>query len=62
MWGNVGPASQLPGGGLAERYPLGNYALDQHFDAVSASLTGGVDVSRRAADDRLLPRHDALAS
>ncbi|HEU4705591.1 MAG TPA: hypothetical protein VFS64_00190 [Solirubrobacterales bacterium] len=40
----MGPASQL-GGGIASRYPLLNYSLDQHFDAVSASLTGGVDVS-----------------
>jgi hypothetical protein len=44
VWGNVGPAPQL-GGGIAGRYPLLNYSLDQHFDAVSASLTGGVDVS-----------------
>jgi hypothetical protein len=45
VWGNVGPASPLGSGGLYGRYPLGHYALDQHFDAVSASLTGGVDVS-----------------
>jgi hypothetical protein len=45
VWGNVGPAPQLGGGGIAGRYPLLNYSLDQHFDAVSASLTGGVDVS-----------------
>ena len=45
VWGNVGPASQLRAGGLADRYPLGHYSLDQHFEAVSASLTGGVDVS-----------------
>jgi hypothetical protein len=45
VFANVGPASQLPAGGLSDRYPLGNYALDQHFDAVEASLTGGVDVS-----------------
>ncbi|UJA21636.1 hypothetical protein HJD18_16365 [Thermoleophilia bacterium SCSIO 60948] len=44
VFGNVAPASQVPDG-LAERYPLGNYALDEHFDAVEASLTGGVDVS-----------------
>ena len=42
---NVGPASQLQGGALADRYSLGNYALDHHFSAVSASLLGGVDVS-----------------
>ncbi|HSS43043.1 MAG TPA: hypothetical protein VLK37_10920 [Solirubrobacterales bacterium] len=45
VWGNVGPAPQLGGGGVAGRYPLLNYSLDQHFEAVSASLTGGVDVS-----------------
>jgi hypothetical protein len=45
IWGNVGPAPQLGSGGLFGRYPLSNYTLDQHFDAVSASLTGGVDVS-----------------
>ncbi|HEX3325045.1 MAG TPA: hypothetical protein VHR65_07965 [Solirubrobacterales bacterium] len=45
VWGNVGPAPQLGGDGIAGRYPLLNYSLDQHFDFVSASLTGGVDVS-----------------
>ena len=45
VWGNVGPAPQLGGEGIVGRYPLLNYSLDQHFDAVSASLTGGVDVS-----------------
>jgi hypothetical protein len=45
VWGNVGPAPQLGSNGLFGRYPLANYSLDQHFDAVSASLTGGVDVS-----------------
>jgi hypothetical protein len=45
VFGNVGPASQLPGGSLVDRYPLGHYYLDTHFDAVSASLTGGVHVS-----------------
>jgi hypothetical protein len=44
VWSNVGPSPQLSGEGLAGRYPLTNYSLDQHFDAVSASLTGGVDV------------------
>jgi hypothetical protein len=45
VWGNVGPAPQLGGGGIAGRYPLLNYSLDQHFDAVSVSLTSGPDVS-----------------
>lgn len=45
VWGNVGPASPLGSNGLFGRYPLTDYSLDQHFDFVSASLTGGVDVS-----------------
>jgi hypothetical protein len=45
VWGNVGPSPQLGGEGLAGRYPLTNYSLDQHFDAVSVSLTSGPDVS-----------------
>jgi TrbL/VirB6 plasmid conjugal transfer protein len=44
VWGNVGPSPQLGDGGIAGRYPLTNYSLDQHFDAVEASLTGGVKV------------------
>ncbi|MBS1887561.1 MAG: type IV secretion system protein [Actinobacteria bacterium] len=43
IWANVGPASPL--GGLAGRYPLGNYALDEHFTAISAGVFEGVDVS-----------------
>jgi len=45
IWGNVAPASPLGSGGLFGRYPLDHYALDQHFTAISASLTGGVDAS-----------------
>lgn len=45
LFGNVGPAPQISGGALSEQYPAGNYTLDQHFKAVEASLTGGVDVS-----------------
>ena len=45
VWSNVGPSPQVGGEGIAGRYPLTNYSLDQHFDAVQASLTGGVDVS-----------------
>lgn len=45
VWSNVAPASPVPGEGLQDRYPLGNYWLDTHFEAVEASLTGGVDVS-----------------
>jgi hypothetical protein len=45
VWGNVGPASQLAAGGIDGRYPLGNYALDEHFSAVSAGVLSGIDVS-----------------
>lgn len=45
VWGNVGPASPLGSNGLFGRWPLSHYMLDQHFDAISASLTGGVDAS-----------------
>ena len=42
---NIGPASPLGSAGSFGRYPLSHYSLDQHFSAISASLTGGVDVS-----------------
>ncbi|MDO8213909.1 type IV secretion system protein [Conexibacter sp. CPCC 206217] len=45
VWGNIGPASQLPAGALMDAYPLGNYALDHHFSAVEAGVFSGVDVS-----------------
>jgi hypothetical protein len=45
LWGNVAPPSPLGSGNLFGRYPVDHYTLDQHFDAVSVSLTGGVDVS-----------------
>jgi hypothetical protein len=45
IWGNVAPATPLGSAGLFGRYPLDHYALDQHFTAISASLTGGVDAS-----------------
>jgi hypothetical protein len=43
VWANVGPASSAAG--LASRWPLGNYALDEHFTAISAGVFSGVDVS-----------------
>ena len=43
LYGNVGPGGSVSG--LADRYPLTHYALDQHFSAVKASLTGGIDAS-----------------
>jgi hypothetical protein len=45
VWANVGPASPLGAVGLDGRYPLGNYALDEHFSAVTAGVLSGVDVS-----------------
>ncbi|HST37952.1 MAG TPA: hypothetical protein VLK58_00520 [Conexibacter sp.] len=45
VFGNVAPASQLPDGALTDRYPLGSYLLDHHFDAVKAGVLSGVDVS-----------------
>jgi hypothetical protein len=45
VWANVGPASPLGAAGLDGRYPLGNYALDEHFSAVTAGVFSGVDVS-----------------
>jgi hypothetical protein len=45
LWGNVAPAAPLGSNGLFGRYPLDHYTLDQHFSAISASLTGGVDAS-----------------
>jgi TrbL/VirB6 plasmid conjugal transfer protein len=44
IWGNVGPAPQLGSNGIFGRYPLSHYLLDIHFEAVEASLTGGVHV------------------
>lgn len=44
LWGNVAPATPLGSGGLFGRYPLDHFTLDEHFEAVEASLTGGVHV------------------
>lgn len=43
LYANVGPGGSVSG--LTDHYPLGNYALDQHFSAVKASITGGLDAS-----------------
>ncbi len=45
VYSNIGPAPQLPPGGLMGRYPLANYELDQYFPGISVGLTSGVDVS-----------------
>ena len=45
VYSNIGPAPQIPSGGIFGRYPLSNYELDQYFPAASVGLTSGVDVS-----------------
>jgi hypothetical protein len=45
VYGNIGPAPQLPAGGLVGRYPLERYSLDQYFPAISVGFTSGVDAS-----------------
>jgi hypothetical protein len=45
VYSNIGPAPQLPHGGLVERYPLANYQLDQYFPALSVGVFSGVDAS-----------------
>jgi hypothetical protein len=45
VYGNIGPAPQLPAGGLVGRYPLEHYSLDQYFPAISVGFTSGVDAS-----------------
>jgi hypothetical protein len=45
VYSNIGPAPQIPAGGLIDRYPLASYQLDQYFPAISVGLTSGVDVS-----------------
>ncbi len=45
VYGNIGPAPQVTGGGIFGRYPIANYQLDQYFPAISVGLTSGVDVS-----------------
>lgn len=45
VYSNIGPAPQLPSGGLVSRYPLANYQLDQYFPGISVGVFSGVDVS-----------------
>jgi hypothetical protein len=45
VYGNIGPAPQLPAGGWVGRYPLERYSLDQFFPAISVGFTSGVDAS-----------------
>jgi TrbL/VirB6 plasmid conjugal transfer protein len=44
VYSNIGPAPQLPAGGLVGRYPIANYQLDWYFSSISIGF-GGVDVS-----------------
>jgi hypothetical protein len=45
VFSNIAPASPLGGAARFLRYPLSRYGLDQHFTVISASITGGVNVS-----------------
>ncbi|HTC71646.1 MAG TPA: type IV secretion system protein [Solirubrobacteraceae bacterium] len=45
VFGNIGPAPQLPPGGWVGRYPVERYSLDQYFSAISVGFTSGVDTS-----------------
>ncbi len=45
VYSNIGPAPQLPPGGLMGRWPIANYELDQYFPAISVGFTSGVDAS-----------------
>lgn len=46
---NIAPASPLGSAAAFNRFPLSHYEIDQHFTAISASITGGLNV------DGLLP-------
>ncbi len=45
VYGNIGPAPQVAGGGIFGRYPITSYQLDQYFPAISVGVLSGVDVS-----------------
>ena len=45
VYSNIGPAPQIPAGGLFGRYPIGNYQLDQFFPAIKVGLFSGIDTS-----------------
>jgi hypothetical protein len=45
VFGNIGPAPQLPPGGWVGRYPVERYSLDQYFPAISVGFTSGIDTS-----------------
>jgi hypothetical protein len=45
VYANIGPAPQVPAGGIFGRYPMESYQLDQYFPAIKVGLFSGVDVS-----------------
>lgn len=45
VYSNIGPAPQVPSGGIFGRYPMANYQLDQYFDVIKVGLGYGVDAS-----------------
>ncbi len=45
VFGNIGPAPQLPPGGLGRTLPRRTYSLDEYFSAISVGFTSGVDAS-----------------
>jgi hypothetical protein len=45
VYGNIGPAPQIPAGGLFGRYPIGSYQLDQYFPAIKVGVFSGIDTS-----------------
>ncbi len=45
VYGNIGPAPQIPAGGLFGRYPIANYQLDQYFPAIKVGVFSGIDTS-----------------
>jgi hypothetical protein len=45
VYSNIGPASQIPSGGLVGRYPITSFQLDQYFPAIQVGVFSGVDTS-----------------
>ncbi len=45
VYGNIGPASPIPSGGLVGRYPITDFQLDQYFTALQVGVFSGVDTS-----------------
>ncbi|MHB1567604.1 MAG: proline-rich domain-containing protein, partial [Solirubrobacteraceae bacterium] len=45
IYSNIGPAPQVPLGGIFGRYPLASYQLDEFFPAISVGVFSGVNAS-----------------